>query len=107
VILRVLSHLVIYTHEIVAECRYHKELLHHAVHITDAPKVHKANVLLVSVSTVCRSRRVLPTTWLLDKVHQWNQLIAYELHHQTGALPDEAIQKHVCGISTFVTRTCL
>lgn len=40
---------VINTEQVVAECRHHKELLHHTVHVADAAKVDETTVLLVSL----------------------------------------------------------
>ena len=68
VLLVVFNDPIVDTENIVAEGRRHKELLHHAVHIADAPEVSQTYVLLKRCALA--GWLVVPLVGLLDHLEK-------------------------------------
>jgi hypothetical protein len=81
VVNKVLWVTIINGEKVVAESWYHKELLHHRIHIANATKVFEANVFLSALDSVAR-RRVVPSIVPLDHAHQRKHAILQESFHQ-------------------------
>lgn len=90
VLLVIFRYSIVNTKDVIAEGWCHEELLHHAVHITDATKVSETNVLLK-----CRALAgwlIVPLIGLLNHVKQWAKLLLDETIHKDRALLDQQQQ---------------
>ena len=92
--------MLLQAHQVVAESRYHEELLQNAVHITDAAEVPEAHVLLVLART--GRRHVVPALGLLDSRDQRLELGLQESLHECRAVLDQLVEELVGCLAALV-----
>jgi len=100
VLLVVLPDAIIDAQKVVAEGWGHKELLHHAVHVTDATEILETHVLLQGCALT--GWLVVPLVGLLDLFKQRPELFLHKLEHQNWTLLDQLEQQSVSSFSALV-----
>lgn len=70
---------IVNTKNIVSEGWGHEELLHHAVHVTDATEVSKTDVFLHS--RALPRWLIVPLVWLINHLKERHKLLLHETSH--------------------------